>query len=317
MAKRPLISICIPTYNRAAVLKETIESYVKNVAFDEDVEIVISDNASSDETELICLGYTKKYKNIRYYKNENNILDANFPLALDRGEGEYLKLMNDSLLITSEGLSYLKQECAKHKNDNMPLFFLGTKGFVHTRAETIKCESFDDFICEESFMVTAIQCFGSWREQWKNVKDRAKYSNLKLNQDDWTYQLLALYGKAVICTRPYYKLLDIGARKGYNWFEVHVTNYYTIMKPYVEKKLITIQALKKEKKIYLRGLRRPITKKYMKDVIPDWQFDTSGTSSILWRHFHDIPYFYFYIATFPIWGALISLKYMLKRFIRI
>jgi abequosyltransferase len=48
---RPLLSICIPTYNRSQYLKQALETYVSNAAFDDEVEIVISDNASTDNTE--------------------------------------------------------------------------------------------------------------------------------------------------------------------------------------------------------------------------------------------------------------------------
>lgn len=41
--KRPLLSICIPTYNRALALKRNLECLVELSGFDEEVEIVISD----------------------------------------------------------------------------------------------------------------------------------------------------------------------------------------------------------------------------------------------------------------------------------
>ena len=64
MNKQPLLSICIPTYNRADKLKQTLESIVSQpefIDFDE-FEIVISDNGSKDGTKEICEELKKKYK---------------------------------------------------------------------------------------------------------------------------------------------------------------------------------------------------------------------------------------------------------------
>ena len=47
---QPLLSICIPTYNRSEQLRRALESLVGQEGFSE-VEVVISDNCSTDGTE--------------------------------------------------------------------------------------------------------------------------------------------------------------------------------------------------------------------------------------------------------------------------
>jgi len=94
---KPLVSICIPTYNRSKYLKQTIESLVVQDEFISGrVEIVISDNASTDNTEEVVKIFTEKYTNIKYYKNVDNIKDENFPIVLDRASGVLRKLNNDT-----------------------------------------------------------------------------------------------------------------------------------------------------------------------------------------------------------------------------
>jgi len=51
--KQPLLSICIPTYNRAEYLEEAIYNIVTDDAFCDKVEIIISDNASTDNTKQV------------------------------------------------------------------------------------------------------------------------------------------------------------------------------------------------------------------------------------------------------------------------
>ena len=62
--KQPLLSICIPTYNRAEYLVGALENIISDPAFDERVEIVISDNASTDDTENVVGYFIKLYSNI-------------------------------------------------------------------------------------------------------------------------------------------------------------------------------------------------------------------------------------------------------------
>lgn len=64
--KQPLLSICIPTFNRCDILNDTLKSIINDEAFDDDIEIVISDNFSSDSTEYVCKKYTDSYSNIKY-----------------------------------------------------------------------------------------------------------------------------------------------------------------------------------------------------------------------------------------------------------
>ena len=72
MENIPLISILIPTYNRSNYLKECLDSILCLDWFNEnDIEIIISDNCSTDDTENIVKNLKKN--NIIYYKNNKNI----------------------------------------------------------------------------------------------------------------------------------------------------------------------------------------------------------------------------------------------------
>lgn len=310
---KPILSICIPTYNRSEYLERALEAYVSNISFDNSVEIVISDNASTDDTFLVAEKYSKRYPNIKYYRNETNVKDVNFVLALDRASGLYAKLMNDNAIITHSGLSYIKEEILQHIEDRTPMFFTNGILFNHKKVDSLLCESFDDFIVSLSFYVTAIMTFGCWKNDWALVSDKMRYSHLQLSQDDWTYQIVEHYQKAILCTNNYCNSLDLTSkqRKGYNWFEVHVSNYYKILQPYIDKGLLSKSAIRKERRTYLIGLRSQIIYKYLYNL-PKWQFDMSGASHILWRYFKKEPLFYMMMATLPIWGSLLIIKSIIQ-----
>lgn len=53
MSEKPLLSICIPTYNRAEYLAKSLDTLVCLPEFNSsEVEVVISDNASTDNTQI-------------------------------------------------------------------------------------------------------------------------------------------------------------------------------------------------------------------------------------------------------------------------
>lgn len=83
------LSVCIPTYNRAAYIGEAIRSIIKEVG-SRDIEIVISDNASIDGTEEIVRSWQKKAPNIKYFRWDTNMgADHNYLKVVEIARGEY------------------------------------------------------------------------------------------------------------------------------------------------------------------------------------------------------------------------------------
>lgn len=90
---KPKLSICIPTYNRELFLKELLESIVAQADFSE-VEIVVSDNASTDNTSELIVEFRKRYPNITYAVAPKNLgADRNYITSVELANGDYCWLM--------------------------------------------------------------------------------------------------------------------------------------------------------------------------------------------------------------------------------
>ena len=97
----PKISVIIFTFNRANLLRDCIES-IRNQSFT-DVEIVVSDNCSEDNTEEVVLSLDDA--RIKYYKNEKNLgLRGNLEAGTSRANGEIVYLMGDDDLLLEGAL---------------------------------------------------------------------------------------------------------------------------------------------------------------------------------------------------------------------
>ena len=84
------ISIGIPVYNGERFLAETLDSFI-NQTFPY-FELIISDNASTDSTQEICLHYAGKDDRIRYVRQKTNLgASRNYNLLFEMSSGEYFK----------------------------------------------------------------------------------------------------------------------------------------------------------------------------------------------------------------------------------
>ncbi len=71
---KPILSICIPTYNRSSALDSCLFSICSQLFWENlPLEIIISDNASSDDTESVAKKWAARFNQVRYYRNNENI----------------------------------------------------------------------------------------------------------------------------------------------------------------------------------------------------------------------------------------------------
>jgi len=86
----PLVSVCIPTYNKAGYLRKSLESIINQTYAN--LEIIVSDNASTDGTKELADEYVKKY-GVRYYRNAKTV-DAfdNFNRCINLAHGEFIAI---------------------------------------------------------------------------------------------------------------------------------------------------------------------------------------------------------------------------------
>lgn len=84
----PLVSIGVPVYNEALFLCETLDSLLAQDYGN--IEIIISDNASTDKTPEICRDYSKRFPHIRFFNFETNQgLTKNYEKVLIESKGSF------------------------------------------------------------------------------------------------------------------------------------------------------------------------------------------------------------------------------------
>jgi len=109
--KNPLISIGIPTYNRSEKLFRCLESTINQDY--ENIEIIVCDNNSNDNTSQVVLSFNDK--RIHYHQNDKNIgMRNNFNMCLNKSSGDFFILLSDDDIPKNNLVSCLFNKISKN-----------------------------------------------------------------------------------------------------------------------------------------------------------------------------------------------------------
>ena len=134
----PKVSIGLPVYNGADWLGDTLNSLLSQSY--SNIELIISDNASTDNTEQLCKDYAAGDKRILYIRNEYNMgVTENYNNVYRRSKGKYFKWASASDLCDKEFI----KKCVNvlETNENVVLCYPKTKLFV---GDVNNCEEYSD-----------------------------------------------------------------------------------------------------------------------------------------------------------------------------
>jgi glycosyltransferase involved in cell wall biosynthesis len=122
LIKNPVVTIGLPVFNGAKYLKLSLDSILAQTF--NDFELILSDNASSDETQLICQEYALRDNRIKYHRNKCNVgIAANHNIVLGLSTGKYFKwAAYDDILAPT-----FLEECVKVLDNNSSIVICQSK----------------------------------------------------------------------------------------------------------------------------------------------------------------------------------------------
>lgn len=128
-----LVSVCIPTYNRSNSLKRAIKNILAQTYTE--IEILISDNCSTDETASLCESLIKENNKIKYFRQLSNIgPTANFEFVRKKSKGEYFIWHSDDDYLENDYI----EKCVSEFEKNEDLILVsGLCGFKKNGSEKI------------------------------------------------------------------------------------------------------------------------------------------------------------------------------------
>lgn len=189
-----LLSICIPTFNRAPYLRQCLESITLQFS-DPDVasqvEVVVSDNASTDGTEAVVSEIRSKFSNVIYNKNPQNLgFDRNALALVEKARGRFVWFLGDDDALFPDALNYLLGQIKTQKFEYCVVNFWAYDNKLEKAAlkypnPTIKADRFflrlEDFVSQFNdndnivgfFCGLSVQIFK--RDLWQSLPDKNKF----------------------------------------------------------------------------------------------------------------------------------------------
>ena len=137
------VSIIIPTYNRAHLIRETLDSVVAQTY--ENWECIVVDDGSRDNTDEVVGEYVRNDKRFKYFERTENYLSGgngarNF--GLDLAQGEYIVFFDSDDLMTK---NHLDVKCHLITSGDYDFGITRTKFFNYSNEKIDKFYSFQNF----------------------------------------------------------------------------------------------------------------------------------------------------------------------------
>lgn len=240
----PLISICIPTYNRANNLDKCLNSIFTQIEEDDRFQIVISNNGSQDDTDKVVEKYLQKYKRIiKYNKNSENIgAHENFLKVMDIADGEYILLHGDDDYFI-DGSIYEIYGVVK-KNKSKSCIFLN---ILNNDKDINNIENLDEFLTyipgTSSIFISSIMLKNNL---YKSITNKMRYAEQRMNQTYILFEVISKYGNSCIFNSSLFTY-ENNLDGEYSWPEVFIENYLELLSEYLKSEKVSIEKFDFEK----------------------------------------------------------------------
>ena len=292
IGNQPLLSLCIPIYNRKIYLEKQLKRFLdEKELFEQDIALYISDNCSTDDLYSCCEEYQQRGLNLEYHRNEMNLgPDGNFENCFRQAKGKYVWLLGSDDVpcsgVLSKIVQYLKQ---------------GDYGLVHLSMRERKKEltiydNPDAMAISVNYWITFMSA-NIIRTNSLRTVNLSDYRTSFMIQVPAYLNACCFYQRNAIIYCPIFfeKETDSANNGGYNVFEVFVTNLYGIYESFVQKGLLSQETFKTMIKVEYREFLLSII---IHQVILHQKrnFTTDGVRKRLVKYYGNKPYAYYYLV---------------------
>jgi len=115
MNSAPTVSIIIPTYNRADMVKGAILSVIGQTS--DSWECIVVDDGSTDNTKEVVEGFMSEDGRIRYFSKENGGQGSARNWGIQRAQGEWILPLDSDDALLPEALEIFMREAGRTKTD--------------------------------------------------------------------------------------------------------------------------------------------------------------------------------------------------------
>ena len=121
MEKKYKLSVIIPIYNVEKYLEETLKSVIEQtLGFENNIEMILVNDGSPDNSEEICLRYKEKYpENIVYIKQKNGGVSSARNTGAKVAKGEYINFLDSDDILSKNAYKRAVELLDQNKDVNI------------------------------------------------------------------------------------------------------------------------------------------------------------------------------------------------------
>jgi glycosyltransferase involved in cell wall biosynthesis len=321
MDKQPILSICIPTWNRAKILSASLDCFREQLVSvnSSEVELFVSDNCSDDDTPHVVQSFIDQGLPITYNRNPENLGAArNFIKCMQWASGKYIWLLGDDDLLKPGAIAYI-----------LDLIRNGDYGLVHLSIlrnklclpEVQEYDDRDEFLKTVSYWITFMSGCIFLKESVSLVENCERFIPTHLLQMPFYIMSSSLRKKNLVVRKTLIDDgLDSNSNGGYNFYQVFVESYLSIWREYLDCGIVTKKCYNYIKKHiywyfivdfnYSLLLRRKNVKDEKSEFIGNRKgFKIKGAWRLLLKHYGLDSYFYISFGKY----VLLYLKDLFKK----
>lgn len=243
MGKDILLTIAVPTYNRAVLLDLCLSAFVQSlIGSNEVVEVIVSNNGSADNTDDVVAEYATQFDNFLYFKNEKNLgPDLNILQCFNKARGKYVWIFGDDDILLPNRLSKI---LLLLKGNSFGLLKLNPVGYYDNISEVkhlfgidkLEYRKFEDSIVyfhHMHYWVTFITGVIFNKSVLKSDIDYQAFVNTNLIQVSWNIRILFAGLSNVIIDTPIVACKQDNSG-GYGFISTFSKKYNFILKSLVK-----------------------------------------------------------------------------------
>ena len=214
---QPFLSITIPTYNRAARLDHCLSMVAARIAElpadHPPIEVLVVDNASTDDTAAVAAKQAGRFSQFRYERNERNLgIDGNIHRCSQLAQGYWIQLLSDDDLMVPSALTIIMERLRQY--DDADFLFLNVISFTDElplpNDYVPRLQIKEDVICKDGnklietchIWLTFLTSFVFRREAWNRSAALESHIGTDIYLSYALVDLLSKANKSVVVAQP-------------------------------------------------------------------------------------------------------------------
>jgi len=243
----PLLTIAMPTYNRASSLQHSLAALIRQIdkvaGGWEIIEVIVSDNCSTDETPLVVKQFDDR-PGLTYIRNSENFgMEGNFISCFEKAKGTFVWIFSDDDLLVDDALWKIVQLIKDKPVDIIylpPRYLFGELDSFSSAKVKFNINRVSDtyFALRSNGVLSFLSAVVINKDRYLQLREDdnlRRYKGTFLAHYEWIYTILANGRYFYLASKPIIQART-GATGGYDLFLVFSEYYVRIGREKLSKK---------------------------------------------------------------------------------